>query len=128
MQDTLPQFLKAAPAFESEEHKKTWLLRVAGNISKNRIAYNRVHSTDELEESLAAEHRKDLSFVWETVKALPVKYREVIHLFYYEGYPAAQIADILRISESAVRSRLCRGRAKLERTLGEAYDFAEKIG
>ncbi len=34
LQDTLVQFLKTAPAFESEAHEKAWLLRVAGNLSK----------------------------------------------------------------------------------------------
>ena len=42
LQDTLVQFLKTAPAFESEAHEKAWLLRVAGNLSKNRLAYNAV--------------------------------------------------------------------------------------
>ena len=40
LQDTLLKLLTAAPTFESEEHKKAWLLRVAVNLSKNRIEYN----------------------------------------------------------------------------------------
>ena len=39
LQDTLVQFLKTAPEFESENHEKAWLLRVAANLSKNRIRY-----------------------------------------------------------------------------------------
>ena len=81
LQDTLVQFLKTAPEFESENHEKAWLLRVAANLSKNRIRYNKLRETDELNEELVAEEREDLSFVWEAVKSLPVKYREVIHLF-----------------------------------------------
>ena len=65
LQDTLIQHLKTAPVLEQEAHEKAWLFRVAGNLSKNRIAYNKVRSTDELKESLAAEQREDLSFVWE---------------------------------------------------------------
>jgi RNA polymerase sigma factor (sigma-70 family) len=124
LQDTLIQFLRAAPPFENETHKKAWLLRVAGNLSKNRIAYNRVRSADELNEELLAEDREDLSFVWEAVKALPVKYREVIHLFYQEGYQTAEIASLLQENEATVRSHLNRGRAKLREILKEAYDFA----
>lgn len=124
LQDTLIQYLKTAPVFQSETHKKAWLLRVAGNLSKNRIYYNRVRSADELNEQLAAEKREDLSFVWVAVKSLPVKYREVIHLYYYEGYSTAQIASMLRQNESTVRSHLNRGRTKLKDILGEAYDFA----
>lgn len=123
LQDTLIQYLKTAPVLEQEAHEKAWLFRVAGNLSKNRIAYNKVRSTDELKESLAAEQREDLSFVWEAVKDLPVKYREVIHLFYYEGLSTVEIAAILEQKESTVRSHLMRGREKLRSILKEGYDL-----
>ncbi|MGI6030061.1 MAG: RNA polymerase sigma factor [Eubacteriales bacterium] len=123
LQDTLIQYLKTAPVLENESHEKAWLFRVAGNLSKNRIDYNKIRSTDELNETLVAEQREDLSFIWDAVKMLPVKYREVIHLFYYEDLPTAQIADILKEKESTIRSRLMRGREKLKSILKEAYDF-----
>lgn len=126
LQDTLVQFLKTAPEFESENHEKAWLLRVAANLSKNRIRYNKLRETDELNDELVAEEREDLSFVWEAVKSLPVKYREVIHLFYHEGYQTAQIAKVLGRNESTVRSDLRRGREKLKEVLKGEYDF-EKI-
>ena len=125
LQDTLVQFLKTAPEFESENHEKSWLLRVAANLSKNRIRYNKLRETDELNDELVAEEREDLSFVWEAVKSLPVKYREVIHLFYHEGYQTAQIAKILGRNESTVRSDLRRGREKLKEVLKGEYDFEE---
>ena len=127
LQDTLLQFLKNAPVFENTQHEKAWLLRVAGNISKNRIQYNTLRQTDELKEELAAESREDLSFVWDAVKSLPVKYREVIHLFYHEGYSTQQIASILQKKEVTVRSDLHRGRAKLKALLKEEYDFEETV-
>lgn len=125
LQDTLVQFLKTAPEFESENHEKAWLLRVAANLSKNRIRYNKLRETDELNEELVAEEREDLSFVWEAVKSLPVKYREVIHLFYHEGYQTEQIAKVLGRNESTVRSDLRRGREKLKEVLKGEYDFEE---
>ncbi len=123
LQDTLIQFIKTAPSFENREHEKAWLMRVAANLSKNRIKYNSFRDTDELNEELAAESREDLSFVWEAVKGLDVKYREVIHLFYYEGYSSAQIARLLNKNESTVRSDLRRGRERLKVLLKEEYDF-----
>jgi len=123
LQDTLIQFLKAAPVFENETHKKAWLLHVAGNLSKNRIDFNRIRDTDELNEELISQEQEDLTFVWEAVKSLPVRYRETIHLFYYEGCSTAQIAEILQQKESTVRSHLDRGREKLKDILKEAYDF-----
>ncbi|WP_238727242.1 RNA polymerase sigma factor [Diplocloster modestus] len=123
LQDTLVQFLRTSPALNAKEHEKAWLLHVAANLSKNRIKYNAIRQTDELMEELVAENRDDLSFVWEAVKTLPDNYREVVHLFYYEGYPTAQIAKILGMKETTVRSNLSRGREKLKTVLKEAYDF-----
>ena len=81
LQDTLIKYMQSSPAFFTEGHKKAWLLHVAANLSKNKINYNKIRETDELEETLVAEEREDLSFVWEAVKALPEKYREVLHLY-----------------------------------------------
>jgi len=123
LQDTLIRYLKAAPDFRDAAHEKRWLLKVAGNISKNRIDYNNVRKSDELSDELAEAGREDLAFVWDAVKALPVKYREVIHLYYYEGYPTSEIASLLKEKDATVRSRLDRGRDKLKDILREAYDF-----
>lgn len=123
LQDTLLKLLTAAPNFESEEHKKAWLLRVAANLSKNRIEYNALRTSDELSDELAEEGREDLSFVWDAVKELPVQFREVIHLHYYEGYSTEEIAKILGRNPSTVRSDLRRGREKLKTILQEGYDF-----
>ena len=127
LQDTLVQFLKTAPALDGPEHEKAWLLRVAANLSKNRLDYNKVRLTDELNEELVAEEREDLSFVWEAVKALPTNQREAIHLFYHEGCTTAEIGKILGRRESTVRSDLRRGRAMLKEVLKEAYDFGEGV-
>ena len=124
LQDTLVQYLKTTPAFESAAHEKAWLLRTAANLSKNKIKYNRIRITDELNEELIAEEREDLSFVWEAVSQLPVAQREIIHLFYEEGYSTAQIAAIVGRGESTVRSDLTRARKRLKILLKEAYDFA----
>lgn len=119
LQDTLIQYLRTSPTLESPAHEKAWLLRVAGNLSKNLLRAQGYRQADQLKETLVAQEREDLSYVWEAVKALPVPYRETIHLFYYEGYSTAQIAQILDQKESTVRSRLKRGREKLKPLLEE---------
>lgn len=123
LQETLIKYMQEKKNFESDVHKKAWLLRVAANLSKNKIDYNRVRQTDELEETLVMDEREDLSFVWDAVKKLPPKYREVIHLFYYEGYRTKEISRILSRNESSVRSDLKRGRERLKDVLREEYDF-----
>ena len=71
------------------------------------------------------ETTEDQAYVWDAVRALPEKYREVIHLFYAENYSTKQIAEILKKREPTVRSLLCRGREKLKLILKEDYDFDE---
>ncbi len=123
VQDTLIKYMKAAPSFENENHEKAWFLRVAANVSKNKIDYNSIRQSDELNETLVAEEREDLSFVWEAVRDLPENYRTAIHLFYHEGYSTKEIASILKRNESTVRSDLKRGRERLKIVLKEVYDF-----
>lgn len=127
LQETLIQFLRTNPELETEAHQRAWLLRVAANLSKNKLRYNARRKTDELSEELAAQEREDLSFVWEAVKALPDHLREVIHLYYYEGYSTPEIAEILHSKEPTVRSNLSRGRAKLKQVLKEEYDFEKSV-
>lgn len=59
----------------------------------------------------------------EAVLALPVKYRDVIHLFYYQGLSVREIAQATGSKESTVTSQLTRGREILKRSLKEEYDF-----
>ena len=123
LQDTLVQFLKTSPVFDSPDHEKAWLLRVASNLCKNRLIYDRRRRADPLSETLAQEDRPDLSFVWKAVKALPVHQREVVHLFYHEGFATAEIARIVGRKESTVRSDLRRARLRLKEILKEGYDL-----
>lgn len=127
LQDTLLAYLEKAPQFESLEHQKRWLLAVARNTALHRADYNKVRETSELNEELAAEHREDLSFVWDAVRQLPTEDREVIHLFYAEGMTSQEIASVLQEKETTIRSRLARARGKLKTVLQEAYDFDDKI-
>lgn len=127
LQETLIKFVTTKPVFENEKHRKAWLLTVAANLAKNRIEYNRVRNSEELNEEIAGaapeEEEDDLSYVWEAVKKLPDNQREVIHLFYQEGYKTAEIANILGRKEATIRSDLKRARDKLKEILKEANDF-----
>ena len=56
---------------------------------------------------------------------LPLKYRDVIHLFYYEEMSVKEIAEVLHRQESTVTSQLTRARGILKKNLGEEYQFEE---
>lgn len=123
LQNTLIRYIKCNKDFDSSSYEKAWLLKVAANLSKNKIKYNNVRAYAELDENIPAPQRTDLSFVWEAVKNLPPKYSEVIHLFYQEGYSSKEVANILSKKEATVRSLLKRGREILKTQLKEEYDF-----
>ncbi len=140
VQETFYQYVKRREVFESEEHEKAWLIRVAINSCRkvHRSAWNR-HRSEEDESCLELLQRtatisgsveekilkKETSrMLLQAVLGLPLKYRDVIHLFYYEGLTVKEIAQITDRKEATVTSQLTRGRMLLKKVLKEDYDFA----
>ena len=105
--------------FENDTHIKAWLLRVVVNLSRNHLRDNRRIVLTELTETIPAPDGTGQQDVLDAVLALPEKYRAPIHLHYYEDYSVREIAEILDLTEGAVKTRLRRGRSLLEKTLGK---------
>jgi RNA polymerase sigma factor (sigma-70 family) len=101
--------------FESNEHEKAWLIRTAVNLckdffkSRKRISLN----YDSLQESAHYDQYR-FNEALEKVLELPPKYKTAIYMYYYEGYTSSEIAKILGMKESTVRSRLHHGRKRLK--------------
>lgn len=124
VQDTFLQYYTMQKEFDSEQHIRAWLIRVAINKAKNaNRAFWRCNklSLEDYMETLTFETPQSKN-LFETVMKLPEKYRIVIHLFYYEDYAVREIADILKLSESNVKVRLSRGRCLLKKALKEEWD------
>jgi len=114
-------FLRAyekAPEFESEEHETAWLIRVTVNLCNSRLRSPWKKHREPLLDSYPAAEPEQRELL-EHVLSLPPKYRAVIHLFYYEGYPVKDIAELTGQKESTVRSLLTRARQKLKSDLKE---------
>ena len=124
VQETFIQYYMTHKNFESEQHIKAWLLRVAINKSKNICTSfwrrNRM-PLEEYTETLPFESDQSRE-LFEEVMKLPDKYRIVLHLFYYEDYSVKEIAAIIKASESNVKVRLSRGRAILKEKLKEGWE------
>lgn len=107
------------PNFENQAKEKAYILRVAANICKDMLKspWRKNLSSLETYADIPAP-KSEASEVFTAVNSLPIRYRSVIHLYYYEGYQAEQISEILGITESAVYTRLKRGRDKLKKILG----------
>ena len=128
VQDTFIQYHTTDRQFDSEQHIKAWLIRVAINKSKNLMTtFWRRHSEnlDDYIENLPFE-TKESENIFEQVMRLKEKYRIVIHLFYYEEYSIREISEILNVSESNVKVRLTRGRKMLKQLLKEEWDDDDK--
>lgn len=120
----LSSIIQQKKEFESEQHVRAWLMRVAVNKAKNvnRTFWRRNKvSIEEYMETLTFE-TPEAETLFETVMQLPEKYRIVIHLYYYEDYAVSEIADILKLSESNVKTRLSRGRGMLRKALKEDWN------
>ncbi|WP_297521359.1 sigma-70 family RNA polymerase sigma factor [uncultured Clostridium sp.] len=117
-QDVFIKLMSYKKNFESDEHLKSWLIRVTINSSKNLLTSAWFRKTAPLEDNLVT-HIKEDSEVYKYVLDLPRKYRTVIHLFYYEGFKTQEIADILEVKEGTIRSQLNRARNILRDNIKE---------
>ena len=123
VQDTFIQYHTYKKEFDTEEHIRAWLIRVAINKAKNitRSFWHRNKcNLEEYIETLTFE-TPESETLFDTVMKLPEKYRIVLHLFYYEDYSVREIAGILRITEANVKVRLSRGRRRLKEALQEVW-------
>lgn len=122
VQDTLIKYMEHRKGFEGEEHCKAWLIRVTVNVCKNKLRFYQNHPGISMEELSACYETREEAEVMERLMRLPRKYREVLTLYYVEGYQSKEIAALLKITESAVRKRLERGRRQLNESMGGVTD------
>jgi len=123
-QQVFIKYATRSPQFESSEHEKAWLIRVAINECKDFLKsfYKRkIFPTrpNTLINQQITNSPDEYRGVLEAVLALPNKYREVIYLFYYEDYTAVEIAEILDKNVNTIYTRLARGRDLLKTELGD---------
>lgn len=131
-QEVFVRYFRANLTYESEEHRKAWLIHCAVNTSINyATSAHKKHSgelenienyaeCDSLSENVTEntfEQQQLRQTVLNAVLQLPEKYRIPVHLFYFEDLPTAQIAKITNARESTVRSQLARARKLLTNLL-----------
>lgn len=112
-QETFCRLLYRAHTFADENHQKRWLLQVAANLCRNQLRGFWRKRVTPLEDTVPAAAPEELEAL-NAVMALPEQFKLPIHLHYYEGYSVAEIAEILKLGQSAVKMRLKRGREMLK--------------
>ena len=128
MQETFLKAYEGLDKFRGESTERTWLTSIALNVCRdmrraNWFRYVDRRVTPETLDGLSApsEDSIDLSVA---IAHLPVRLREVVLLYYYEGMTIAEIATTLHTAKSTISVRLRRALERLHITItgGEGYD------
>ena len=121
VQDAFARYLAQDGAFRDAEHEKAWLIRVTVNRCRDLQRAGAVRAYTPLEDLLQHPARPDDDWAegQPVLRALPEKYRAALVLHSLEGYPVDAVAAALRLTPSAVKMRLKRGRELLQTMLAK---------
>lgn len=117
-QDVFIRYIRSAHKITSEEHRKAWLIRTTINCSKSLFTSAWRRKTVPLSETISFQ-TEEKSEVYYAVQGLPLKYRTVIHLFYFENCSIRDISEMTHTKETTVKSQLSRARNMLREQLGK---------
>ena len=119
VQETFLKVYKGLNTFRGESSEKTWIMKIAMNTCWNMNHsgwarfFNRRVTPEMLPEAAVPFEEKDDELTWAVIR-LPIRLREVILLYYYQGLKVNEIAEALGISQPSVSGRLKRGQEKLK--------------
>ena len=112
-------YFKKERTFESEEHRKAWLIRVTINCAKDLLS-QRAQLQQLHEETLSDPTAHDVDTYMDLNKAieqLRPEYQEVIKLYYLDDLSVKEIAQILNKNENTIKTQLFRAREILKSVL-----------
>ena len=116
VQDVFVKLLSNKSYFRDEEHIKAWLIRVTINLCINynkSLARQKTVSVEQLDIPFTQQE----TGVLEELYLLPEDERNILYLYYYEGYKIREIAKILRQKQNTINSKLTRARNKLKKIM-----------
>ena len=122
-QEVFLRYMKNNRPFASEEHRKAWLIRVTVNCCKSAYIapWNDNISLDDIGEVADTFSQTDKE-VYKEILKLPIDFKTVIILFYYEDMSVSEIAKTLKLTAGAVKMRLSRARNLLKLNLEAEED------
>ncbi len=126
-QEVFLRYVRRSPTFASYEHGKAWFLRVTINCCKNfwmSAWRRRITPWTELAEEPFQYDDEEAQALAQAMAELPVTYRTVLHLYYYEGLTAEEIGQLQHIPAGTIRMQLSRGRKQLREKLEGGADHA----
>jgi RNA polymerase sigma-70 factor (ECF subfamily) len=123
LQDAMLAAHRNAGAFRHHAAVSSWLHRIVVNACRDKLRYNRIHPTVELESAVhpVVDRTAQIDaalLVRCALEQLSVEQRAVLVAVDIQGYPVADAARMLDIPEGTVKSRAARARARLAAVLG----------
>ncbi len=112
-QHTFLKLFEKKPTFENKAQLKSWLMKTAYHAMLD-IIKKRAREC-ELCDIYAAPDKTDM--FCDIIDTLPPKYRDAVYLFYGEQMKISEIATVLGITVSGVKSRLVRAKQMLKEEL-----------
>jgi RNA polymerase sigma-70 factor (ECF subfamily) len=120
-EDVFVKVLTGDMAFADQTHERKWLTVTAINLCKDKLKSFSRKNVDSIDDErmpeLASPEQEDCSHVRDAVFSLPPNHKDVIWLYYYEGYSTDEIARLLDRPASTIRNRLKDARKKLKTLL-----------
>jgi RNA polymerase sigma-70 factor, ECF subfamily len=134
LQDAMISAFRRASSWRGDAAVTTWLHRIVVNACLDRVRHERIRTADPIPDDLEtrlrtpdrapadpaleaeAHERRDL--VLAALASLPAEQRAALVLVDMEGYPVAEVAEMLGCAVGTVKSRCARGRARLAPLLG----------
>ena len=121
IQEAIVKAFAGLHRLQKDAYAKTWLIRILMNECYAIMRRDkRVVSLEDYQQEEAAAETEDYSDLYEALRQLPEESRICVTLYYLEGYSVRETAKLLDITESAVKNRLARARAKLRAELEHA--------
>ena len=116
-QEVFLKLFTKPPFYEEDSQVKAWLVRVTINRCRDVRRSLHFRLTEHTEEEPTAPPPTESNGLLDTVMSLSPKIRCVMYMYYYEGYSVKETAKLLGIKETAVTSRLMRGRKELKKLI-----------
>ena len=123
-QETFLRYSLHDADFANENHRKAWLVRVAVNISRDRLRKASMRdipleSTAESQTPQTEDNTDQRMQIRQALGQLSPDQRTAILLSVVEGFPAREIAEMMNMPENTVYSLIARGKKKLREVLAQ---------
>lgn len=139
-QEVFIKVFKKYDTFKGNSSEKTWIMKITVNACKDyfksfwmkrvflnsdreedRESYNVESSAQSLDDSIIKSIESEE--LLNEVKNLPIKYKEVIILYYYQQFTTKEIGEMLKLPEGTIRTRLFRARELLKKNVTGRIEY-----